>query len=131
MVGAADGVDDPPDLVKSLAHLARQRLPVRPRPAQRRLRDQPADDVRHADHLAQGSGGGRLQSTRHLIGEPDIVQRLNAIAAGEDAQAEHEFRKVGVALMRTRQLNDEVQCAVSVQQEDAALQLGWSGTQAD
>ena len=93
----------------------------------RALRDATPDSLRST---CLDSKAKRVQDLVDQAEEASAAT-IDAIAAGEDAQAEHEFRKVGVALMRTRQLNDEVQCAVSVQQEDAALQLGWSGTQAD
>ncbi len=77
----------------------------------------------------------KAQRIQDLVDQAEqaSVATVDAIAAGEEARAEHEFRKVGVALMRTRQLSEEaqLQCAVSVQQEEAAVQLGWSGVQPD
>lgn len=63
--------------------------------------------------------------------ESASIATIDAIAAGEDGKAEHEFRKVGVALVRARQLQDEasMECVVGEEDEQAATQMGWSGSQ--
>lgn len=92
------------------------------------LRDATDDNVRST------CLDGKRQRVADLVegAETASTKTIDHIAAGEDAKAEHEFRKVGVALVRARQLQAEaaIDCVVSEQDEDAAEQMGWTGSQA-
>ena len=92
------------------------------------LRDATEDDVRST------CLDGKRQRVADLVdgAETASSKTIDHIAAGEDAEAEHEFRKVGVALVRARQLHAEaaIDCVVSEHDEHAAEQMGWAGSQA-
>ena len=56
VVGAADGIDDASDFIKTLADLSGQRLPGSAGPSERRFRDYRSYDAAPAKHLGQGDG---------------------------------------------------------------------------
>ncbi len=93
-------------------------------------------DLRDAtdDNVRSTCLDGKRQRVADLVdgAETASSRTIDHIAAGEDAKAEHEFRKVGVALVRARQLHAEaaIDCVVSEQDEHAAEQMGWTGSQA-
>lgn len=93
-------------------------------------------DLRDAtdDNVRSTCLDGKRQRVADLVdgAETASSKTIDHIAAGEDAKAEHEFRKVGVALVRARQLHAEaaIDCVVSEQDEHAAEQMGWTGSQA-
>jgi len=91
---------------------------------------------RSADPVRTRCLDSRRERIEVLVEEAEKASEatVDAIAAGEEAKAEHEFRKVSVALVRTRQLQDEadLECAlVNATEHEAAWQMGWSGVQQD
>lgn len=76
----------------------------------------------------------RLTSVRALqqVSESSEVAMKDAIAAGLDEKANHEFRKIAVAISKTRMLLAEAQrCATEQQVEPGQTLVDWEAALAD
>lgn len=96
-----------------------------------RLLDQARKD---ADAEAIECLVNRLTSVRALlqVSESAEIAMKDAIAAGTDEKADHEFRKIAVAVSKTRMLLAEAQrCASDQQVESGTTLVDWESAIAD